>query len=57
MFDDVIAGIVADVPDAWLQGPDAFGDPANQGAAYVAHLTRRVTERGAFVQEAVRARG
>ena len=51
-----IAGIVADVPDAWLQGPDGFGDPATQRAAYVAYLTQRVARREAFVQEAMRAR-
>ena len=51
-----IAGIVADVPDAWLQGPDAFGDPAAQRAAYVEYLVRRVAQRDAFVQEAIRAR-
>ena len=51
-----IAGIVADVPDAWLQGPDGFGDPATQRAAYVLYLVRRVAQRDAFVQEAIRAR-
>jgi hypothetical protein len=54
---DVIAGIVADVPDTWLQGPDGFGDPPTQRAAYVAYLVRRVSQRAAFVQEAIRARG
>ena len=51
-----IAGIVADVPDAWLQGPDGFGDPATQRAAYVRSLVRSVAQRDAFVQEAIRAR-
>ena len=51
-----IAGIVAEVPDAWLQGPDGFGDPATQRAAYVEYLVRRVAQRDAFVQEAIRAR-
>ena len=51
-----IAGIVADVPDAWLQGPDGFGDPATQRAAYVRYLVRSVAQRDAFVQEAIRAR-
>ncbi|MCH6485177.1 aminotransferase class I and II [Pseudoxanthomonas sp. LH2527] len=53
---DAIAGIVATVPDAWLQGPDAFGAPDAQRAAYVEYLTRRVAQRDAFVQEAIRAR-
>lgn len=52
----MIAGIVADVPDAWLQGPDGFGDPATQRAAYVRYLVRSVAQRDAFVQEAIRAR-
>jgi hypothetical protein len=43
------------VPDAWLQGPDGFGDPATQRAAYVEYLVRRVAQRDAFVQEAIRA--
>ena len=51
-----ITAIVADVPDAWLQGPDGFGDPATQRAAYVRYLVRRVVQRDAFVQEAIRAR-
>ena len=51
-----IAAIVADVPDAWLQGPDGFGDPETQRAAYVRYLVRRVAQRDAFVQEAIRAR-
>ena len=51
-----IAAIVADVPDAWLQGPDGFGDPATQRAAYVRYLVRSVAQRDAFVQEAIRAR-
>ena len=51
-----IAGIVADVPDAWLQGPDGFGDPATQRAAYVRYLVRSVAQRDAFVLEAIRAR-
>ncbi len=57
LADDVIATIVAEVPDAWLQGPDGFGDPATQRAAYVEYLVRRVAQRGTFVQEAIRARG
>lgn len=51
-----ITAIVADVPDAWLQGPDGFGDPATQRAAYVRYLVRSVAQRDAFVQEAIRAR-
>jgi len=53
---DVIAGIVAQVPDAWLANEDAFADPAGQRAAYIAYLSRRLAERGRFVEEAIRAR-
>ncbi len=56
LSDAVITAIVADVPDAWLQGPDSFGGPATQRAAYVAYLSQRVAQRDAFVQEAIRAR-
>ncbi|MEL1265334.1 HipA family kinase [Pseudoxanthomonas putridarboris] len=54
--DDVIGGIVAQVPDTWLEGPDSFGDPAAQRAAYVSYLTQRLARREGFVQEAIRAR-
>ena len=54
--DEVIANVVAQVPDEWLGGPDAFGDPATQRAAYVDYLCRRLAAREGFVQEAVRAR-
>ena len=52
----VIADIVAQVPDDWLQGPDAFADPATQRAAYVDYLCRRLGAREGFVQEAIHAR-
>lgn len=51
-----LAGIVAQVPDAWLQGPDAFADPAAQRAAYVEYLARRLDLHRNFVEEALRAR-
>ena len=53
---DAIAEVVAQVPDAWLQGPQDFGDPQSQRAAYVDYLSRRLAERQGFVQEAIRAR-
>lgn len=52
----VVADIVGQVPDEWLQGPDAFADPATQRAAYVAYLCQRLAARESFVQEAIRAR-
>jgi hypothetical protein len=54
---DLIAAIVAQVPDSWLQGEDAFANPAGQRAAYVEYLVRRLEQRQAFVQEAIHARG
>jgi hypothetical protein len=54
--DKVIHDVVAQVPDDWLQGPDSFGDPDAQRAAYVEYLTRRLAQRDGFVQEAIRAR-
>ena len=53
---DVLQGIVAQVPDSWLLGPDAFADPPTQRAAYVDYLVRRLEQRQAFVQEAIHAR-
>lgn len=53
---ETIAGIVAQLPDAWLQGEDAFADPATQRAAYVDYLLQRLAQRERFVEEALRAR-
>ncbi|WP_202839639.1 HipA family kinase [Luteimonas saliphila] len=53
----LIAGIVAQVPDAWLDGPDAFADAAGQRRAYVDYLLRRVQQRNAFVGGIADARG
>ena len=53
---EVLASIVEQVPDAWLEGPAAFAAPAEQRAAYVDYLVQRLALRDAFVQEAVHAR-
>ena len=53
---DRLAAIVALVPDAWLQGPDAFGSPQQQRDAYTAYLQQRLALPHAFVEEAERAR-
>lgn len=53
---ETIAGIVAQLPDAWLQGEDAFADPATQRTAYVDYLVQRLAQRERFVEEALRAR-
>lgn len=46
---EVLAGIVSEVPDAWLEAPATR-------AAYTEYLTRRLDSPRAFVKEAVRAR-
>ncbi|GGD47192.1 hypothetical protein GCM10007235_18890 [Pseudoxanthomonas indica] len=51
-----LADIVAQVPDAWLQGGDAFGTPEQQRAAYTHYLQQRLALPHAFAQEAQRAR-
>ncbi len=52
-----LADIVAQVPDAWLEGGDAFGTPEQQRIAYTQYLQQRLALPHAFVQEAERARG
>ncbi|MET0892195.1 MAG: HipA family kinase [Pseudoxanthomonas sp.] len=52
----LLGDIVAQVPDGWLAGADAFADPATQRAAYVDYLVKRLEQRQAFVQEASDAR-
>ncbi|MBS7455737.1 HipA family kinase [Coralloluteibacterium stylophorae] len=54
--DATLEGIVAQLPDSWLEGPDAFADAAGQRQAYLAYLRRRVRHREAFVQGAIDAR-
>ena len=51
-----LADIVALVPDAWLQGPDAFGSPQQQRDAYTGYLQQRLALPHAFAEEAERAR-
>ena len=53
---DVLEGIVAQVPDSWLQGAGAFAEPAAMRAAYVDYLVLRLELRQAFVKEAIDAR-
>lgn len=52
----LLQGIVAQVPDAWLQAADAFADPATMRAAYVDYLARRLEQHQTFVREAIDAR-
>jgi hypothetical protein len=55
--DDDIERIVALVPDAWLAGEPAFADAHAHRRAYVEHFRARLRQRGAFVEEALRAHG
>jgi len=56
LADADFARLLAEVPDEWLQGEAAFADAAAHRHAYVDHLQRRLAARGAFVEEALRAR-
>jgi hypothetical protein len=52
---EVIAGIVALIPDSWLQhGP--FAEPEEYRAAYAAYLVRRLESPHSFIEEALSAR-
>ncbi len=55
LTDAVIDGIVALIPDSWLQGEPAFSDADSYRKAYADYLKRRLQLRDAFVQEAIRA--
>ena len=50
-----IERIVALVPDSWLAGEPAFADVAQHRRAYVDYFCRRLAQRAAFVEEAIRA--
>lgn len=55
--DDDFERILAQVPDAWLEGEPAFDDAQAHRRAYVDHLSRRLRQREAFLGEAIRAHG
>lgn len=55
LTDAVIDGIVAQIPDSWLQNELAFADATAYRSAYASYLKRRLQLREAFVQEAIRA--
>ncbi|HEX6121666.1 MAG TPA: HipA family kinase [Ktedonobacterales bacterium] len=52
----VLRGILAEVPDAWLEPVAGFPTPEEQRAAYVEFLTSRLAASGVFVEEAAHAR-
>jgi hypothetical protein len=51
----VIEGIVAQVPDSWLEGDGTFADPGQYRRAYVEYLLQRLEPPQEFLEEAVRA--
>ena len=53
---EILADIVAHIPDVWLGGDAAFADTSTHRAAYVEYFMRRLQAPRAFVQEAIRAR-
>ncbi len=53
---DVLESLAAAIPDDWLQPEDGLPDPAAHRRAYVDYLGTRLEARGAFVEEADRAR-
>ena len=52
----LIEEVVALVPDAWLASDKVFAQPALAREAYVRHLTGRLRQPSAFLEEAKRAR-
>ena len=52
---DVLAAIVAQIPDAWLDEDQNFADPTQHRDAYLEYLTQRLAGPRAFVEEAIRA--
>jgi len=53
---ELLAGIVALIPDAWLEDEPSFATRAAQRAAYLEFLQHRLAAPRAFTEEALRAR-
>ncbi len=53
---ELLAELTDAIPDRWLPDDPAIGDAAEQRAAYIRYLTRRLEAPRAFVMEADRAR-
>jgi len=54
--EDAIRGVVDLVPDEWMVGNSPFSTTAENRAAYVEYLLRRLKEPRYFLEEAMRAR-
>jgi len=52
---DTLAGIVAAIPDTWLEAYPAFADRAAQRAAYLQYFTQRLQAPRAFAEAAEQA--
>ena len=53
---EIVARIVAAIPDSWLLHDTPFATPAEHRAAYAQYLLRRLQSPRAFIEEARRAR-
>jgi hypothetical protein len=53
---ELLQQVIAQVPDDWLQGPDAWSDAQTQREAYLQWLCTRLEQRSVWLTEAVRAR-
>jgi hypothetical protein len=54
LTEQIIADVVAQIPDAWLDDGAPFADAREHRAAYVDYLVRRLQAPRAFVAEAIR---
>ncbi|MBX3264287.1 MAG: aminotransferase class I and II [Labilithrix sp.] len=52
----LVAGVVAQIPDAWLDPADGFADVSEHRAAYVAWLRERTQAMPVYLEEAKNAR-
>ena len=53
---ELIAAVVALIPDTWLEDEPSFASKAEHRDAYVRYLTQRLAAPRVFFEEAVRAR-
>lgn len=53
---EVLAGVLAAIPDAWLADDQHFDSPAAHRAAYAQYFERRLAHAAMFVEEAEHAR-
>jgi hypothetical protein len=56
LSEELLWGILAEVPDAWLAPVEGFPTPEAQRAAYVTFLMSRLAASSVFVEEAAHAR-